>query len=93
MREFTPSLHVAEASDGVHLTLQGITHASGPTLQDAGDELVCKVLSIAIAVRSGSLPPATAAARVDPETWDFIWELGVIAAGGGDIRDRLFGSP
>ena len=29
----------------------------------------------------------------DPRWIEFLWELGEIAAGGGDIRCRLFGSP
>ena len=29
----------------------------------------------------------------DPRLFEFLWELGEIAARGGDIRPRLFGSP
>ena len=29
----------------------------------------------------------------DPHWLEFLWELGEIAARGGDIRERIFGSP
>jgi len=29
----------------------------------------------------------------DPRWFEFLWELGEMAARGGDIRHRLFGSP
>ena len=29
----------------------------------------------------------------DARLFEFLWELGEIAASGGDIRPRLFGSP
>ena len=85
-----PALDVIEAGDRVRLRLAGLGDAEGPTLQDAADALVRKLLTMAMAIRSGAVcfssdcPP-------DPSLVAFVWELGDIAAAGGDIRARLFG--
>jgi len=92
MLDFTPSLHVLETRGRVRITMPGITHGSGQTLQDAADELVRKVLVIAMAFRSDSIATAGPELRLDPAIHAFIWELAGIAARGDDIRDRLFGS-
>lgn len=92
MSEFTPSLHVLETRGRVRITVPGITHGSGQTLQDAADELVRKILVIAMAFRADGIAPAGPELRVDPVINEFIWELAGIAARGDDIRDRLFGS-
>jgi hypothetical protein len=90
MSSFRPSLHVLETAEGVCLTAAGITQASGPTLRDAADELVRKVLMIAMAFRSGCAAPSGPEVKIDPAIHAFIWELGGFAARGGDIRERLF---
>ena len=92
MPQFVPSLHLLETRGRVRITMPGITYGSGQTLQDAADELVRKVLVIAIALRSDGIAPAGPELRVDPAVQEFIWELAVIAARGDDIRGRLFGS-
>jgi|SRR5947209_9721198 len=91
MSEFTPSLHVAERSGRVQLGLGSFGYAEGPTLQDAADELVRKMLLLAMAIRSGELAPAGWGLRPDPAAMAFLWEIGRIASEGGDIRQRLFG--
>jgi hypothetical protein len=90
--EFTPSLHVFETRGRVRLTMPGITFGSGQTLRDAADELVRKVLLIAMTFRLDGIAPAGPELRLDPAIHEFIWELAGIAARGDDIRDRLFGS-
>jgi hypothetical protein len=92
MSHFVPSLHVLETRGRVRITMPGITHGSGQTLRDAADELVRKVLVMAMAVRSDGIASAGPELRLDPAIHEFIWELGGIAARGHDIRDRLFGS-
>lgn len=72
------------------MTVAGITHASGPTLQEAADELVRKILVILMAFRGGGIAPAGRGLMLDPAIQGYITELGDYAAGGGDIRDRLF---
>jgi hypothetical protein len=88
--KFTPCLRVRSDANGVRLTLAGITYASGPTLQDAADELVRKILMILMAFRGGGVAPAGRGLMVDPGIQGFISELADYAARGGDIRDRLF---
>jgi hypothetical protein len=92
MEAFTPLLCVRERGGGVRLELAGCCHADGPTLQEAGDELVVRMLEIAMAFRTGATGQVSSECRPDPALLRFIWEIGVIAASGGDIRDRLFGA-
>lgn len=92
MSQFVPSLHVLETRGRVRITAPGITHGSGQTLQDAADDLVRKVLVIALAFRAGAVAPAGPELRLDPAIHEFIWELAGIAARGDDIRGRLLGT-
>lgn len=92
MSQFMPSLHVLETRGRVRITVPGITHGSGQTLQDAADDLVRKVLVIAIAFRTGTVAPPAPELRLDPVLHEFIGELAGIAARGDDIRGRLLGS-
>ena len=84
-----PSLTVTERSGSVCLQLGGVARGEGTTLQEAADDLIRRLLALAIAFRSsgfkvpGELGP-------DFETMDLLYELGEIAAGGGDIRARVF---
>jgi hypothetical protein len=91
MTAFTPSLSVVELDGRVRLGLAGFGHADGATLQEAADELVRRVLVIALAVLAGDVIPRSTDCVVDPAQLAFIWELGLIAASGGDVRSRLFG--
>lgn len=92
MSQFVPSLHVLEMRGRVRITMAGLTYGSGQTLQDAADELVRKILVIAMALRSGAVVPPGPEFRLDPAVREFISELAGIAARGDDIRGRLFGS-
>jgi hypothetical protein len=89
--EFTPTLRVEELGERVRLSLDGLLSADGSTLQDAADELVRKMLVAVMALRSGGISGLSAASRPDMTLVVFLWELGEIAAAGGDIRERLFG--
>ncbi len=91
MAAYTPSVSVVDIDGRVRLGLAGFGHADGATLQEAADELVRRVLVIAMAVRAGDVSPRSTECMVDPPQLAFIWELGRIAASGGDIRSRLFG--
>ena len=91
MEAFTPALRVVELDSRVRLVLAGFGHADGATLQEAADELVRQVLVIALAVRAGDVLPRSTECMVDPAQLAFIWELGAIAASGGDVRRRLLG--
>ena len=92
MSEFTPTLRVAEIGDRVRLGIDGLVCADGPTLQDAADELVAKILAVVMALQANGLGGyGSESCRPDMEVVKFLWELGEIAAAGGDIRERLFG--
>ena len=92
MSEFAPSLRVDEIAGRVRLSLDGFFSAEGVTLQEAADELVWKMLVTVMAFRSRGISGLSAVRRPDLGLVAFLWELGEIAAAGGDIRDRLFGS-
>jgi hypothetical protein len=89
MPEFTPTLRVSENAGRVRLGLDGFFTAEGQTLQEAADELVRKMLVAVMALRS--ISGVSAESRPDMALVAFLWELGEIAAAGGDIRERLFG--
>ena len=92
MAEFTPTLWVAEIGDRIRLGIEGLVSAEGLTLQDAADGLVLKTLAAVMAFRSDGLGGyGSELCRPDMALVKFIWELGEIAAAGGDIRERLFG--
>jgi hypothetical protein len=91
MPEFTPTLRVEELADRVRLSLDGFLSADGATLQEAADELVRRMLLAVMALRAGGIGGLSAVSRPDMTLVVFLWELGEIAAAGGDIRERLFG--
>ena len=91
MSGFAPSLRVDETAGRVRLSLDGVCSAEGATLQDAADELVWKTLLAAMAFRSRGMSGFGTLCRPDLQVVGFLWELGAIAASGGDIRERLFG--
>jgi hypothetical protein len=86
----SPPLDVAEVGGRVRLTLRGLSHAEGASLQEAADELVRRVLLIAMAFRTSGIGPVNSECPLDLALLDFVVELGEIAARGGDIRPRLF---
>jgi hypothetical protein len=90
MFRFTPSFAVTESCGTVRLQLHRVTHGEGTTLQEAADDLVRRVLGLALAFRANGV---ACSAEVPPDlpAVNFVYELGEIAAAGGDIRERLFG--
>ena len=87
-----PSLHVTEIDGRCRLWMTGCGYGDGATLQEAADDLVRRVLGFAAQLRAGaSWPASTDLPRPDPRVVALIYELGRIAAHGGDVRERLFG--
>jgi len=86
-----PALVVREHAAGVRLHLGSIAHGDGPSLQEAADDLVRRVLALGRAFRTSgfSLSPE---APCDVAALSFLCELDEIAAAGGDVRTRLFGA-
>jgi hypothetical protein len=86
-----PALVVREHAAGVRLHLGSVAHGDGPSLQEAADDLVRRVLVIGRAFRTSGFSVSPEAA-CDVAALSFLCELDEIAAAGGDIRTRLFGA-
>jgi hypothetical protein len=87
----TLPLTVQESPGRVRLCLGSLAHGDGPTLQDAADDLVQRLLTYAMAFRTSGMLPPLELGPPDLATMDFLYQLGEIAAAGGDIRSQLFG--
>jgi hypothetical protein len=88
---WTPPLQLDARSDRCHLTLEGVTYGNGETLQEAGNDLMVRLHDLALGLRRGGHHPSAGVWRTDPRVYSFLWELGEIAANGGDLRERVFG--
>lgn len=84
-----PALTMTENGGRVRLNLGGFAHGEGSSLQEAADDLICSILHLVMAFRSSGFR-ACSEFRPDFETMDFLYQLGEIAAAGGDIRSRVF---
>ena len=90
MSTYRPELTVRERAGSVRLHLGSVAHGDGPSLQEAADDLVRRVLVLARAFRTSGFSIATELAP-DVAALIFVCELDEIAATGGDVRARLFG--
>jgi hypothetical protein len=90
MSEHMPSLTVTEHGELVRVQLGGLARGEGRSLQEAGDDLIRRLLGLLIAFRSSGF---TASSEVLPDlaTMTFLYELGEFVAAGGEIRTRVFG--
>jgi hypothetical protein len=89
--DWSPDLRVCEASGRCRLWLGSYACGEGPSLQEAADDLVVKLLVIAMSFRCGGARVSSELGPVDLHWFEFIYELGEIASVGGDIRERVFG--
>jgi hypothetical protein len=89
---WTPQLEVVEAGGTCRLRLVGFAHGDGSTLQEAADDLIRRLLGIAMSGRSTGFRIPCELGPIDLRWFEFIHELGEIAAAGGDIRTRVFGA-
>jgi hypothetical protein len=88
---WTPTLSIREVAGRCRLNLGGYVHGEGTTLQEAADDLVRRLLALAMSLRSGAgFRVSPEVAGVDLRWFEFLYELGAIAARGEDIRDRVF---
>jgi hypothetical protein len=85
-----PSLTITESGGFVQLQLGALARGRGASLQEAADDLIRSVLGLVLAVRSSGFRASTEA-WPDLEAISFLYELGEIAAAGGDIRAYVFG--
>jgi len=89
---WSPSIRIAERPGLCRLSLHGQLHGEGATLQDAADDLICRLLAAVMTWRSGArFAVGAETGPPDLEWWNFLHELGEIAAAGRDIRARVFG--
>ena len=84
-----PALEITEAGGRIRLSLGGFAHGEGACLQEAADDLILAILRLVIAFRSTGFRGCSES-HPDIETMSFLYELGEIAAAGGDIRSRVF---
>jgi len=90
---WSPRLDVTHANGSCRLRLAGYVHGDGDTLQEAADSLVARLLEQAMSWRSGAFRFCVEVGAPDFRWFEFLHELGEIAAAGGDIRDRVLGFP
>jgi hypothetical protein len=88
---WTPPLRLEETGGGCRLSLVGVAHGNGSTLQEAADDLIARLLAFVMAVRSSGFRGASELGPPDPRLLEFVWELGELTARGEDIRERVFG--
>ena len=89
--QYQPSLEVRQVAGRIRLLLGTLAYGEGATLQEAADDLVARVLALVMAFGSGGIGPVSNEAPPPvPVLLNFLYELGDIAAAGGDIRERLF---
>jgi hypothetical protein len=84
------ALTITETGGRVRLSLGGFAQGEGSSLQEAADALVCSILRLVLAFRSSGFRAPREICPPDLEMMNFLYELGEIAAAGGDIRARLF---
>lgn len=88
---WTPGLHLREVRGGCRLSLEGFAWGEGHTLQDAADDLIRRLLTVAMCLRSGGRIACSSDAPPSDIRWlEFLYEIGELAARGVDIRDRVF---
>ncbi len=89
---WTPSLTVREHGGRCRLTLAGDAWGEGATLQEAADDLVARVTRHARALRGPGWACGRELGAPDHRWFDFLYEIGEIAARGGDVRSRVLGA-
>jgi hypothetical protein len=89
---WTPGLDVVDTGERLRLRLDGVAHGDGQTLQEAADDLIRRLLRMAMSWRSGGFRVPSELGPPDLRWFEFMHELVEIAAAGGDIRARVFGA-
>jgi len=86
-----PPLVVQEQAGGCRLRLANEAWGDGPTLQEAADDLVGRVIRQATAMRARGLAFSKELSPPDLRWLDFLYEVGELAVSGGDVRQRIVG--
>jgi hypothetical protein len=85
-----PPLTITESGGFICLQLGGFARGQGTSLQEAADDLIHSILGVLLAIRSSGFSACTEV-QPDLDALNFFYELGEIAASGGDIRSHVFG--
>jgi hypothetical protein len=86
---WVPELRLHETGAGCRLTLVGVTYGSGATLQEAADDLVRRVLDVALTMRSRGFGARAGLGAPNTRVLDFLWEVGERAARDHDVRSFI----
>jgi hypothetical protein len=86
-----PPLVVQKQGGGCRLRLANDAWGDGPTLQEAADDLVARVVRHATALRAGGSTCSKELGPPDLRWLDFLYEVGELAASGSDVRQRIVG--
>jgi hypothetical protein len=86
---WTPRLELDSRADRCRLSLVGVTYGNGATMQEAATDLLLRLHDLAIGIRRGGI--RVPLGSPNPQVTGFLWEIGELAARGGDIRGRVFG--
>ena len=86
---FVPTLTVTRRDTDVCISLGALATGRGATLDEAEEDLVRRLRAAAVAVHDYGMLSGTEGPPPDIAALSFLYELGEIAAAGGDIRTRL----
>ena len=88
---WTPPLRLEEIEGACRLSLGDWSYGQGSTIQEAADDLVDRLLRLALGFRSSGFHVSSECPAPDGRWLEFVWELGERAARGEDIRPRVLG--
>jgi hypothetical protein len=89
---WTPSLLLRERDGRCLLSLGGVARGEGDTLQVAADDLIARLLDIALRLRASGITVTSELGPPDTRMLDFLWSVGELAAQGGDVRGYVLGT-
>lgn len=85
-----PTLELQSRIGGCRLSLGGRAFGDGATLQEAADQLLAKLLELALCFRASGIT-CSGELACDRDWLEFVWVIGEQAARGEDIREQIFG--
>jgi hypothetical protein len=87
--DWTPELTLGERDGRCRLTLAGVTYGHGRTLQEAADDLIDRVVSMALALRRGGFALSPQLGAPDLRVMGFLHDIAERAAAREEIRERV----
>jgi hypothetical protein len=90
---YRPPLSVHELGDQCRLSLAGLAHGHGRTLQEAADDLVDRLHRVVLSLRRSGLRFSRELGPPDRATLEYLWILGELAERGEDIRAFVLSPP